>query len=516
MASIPLPALHINPPAPPENPLDQYARLMQLKNQQQMAPLQQQLAQQQVQAGALENQKAQLQMKDQQAMTAAMQQWSQKASTPAASTAPGMTGGPPAPAAPSMPDYDNLIDLAKKHGASFSAIQGLQKSVLDMKEKAATIAKDDAQTGTDNANALKTKNGMLIDAMTGVMNLPDDQLAPGLLSAAQELAGKGLLDPPHMQMAQQLAQSGDPAAIRKTLTAQIAGMGGFSKLLDEAQKQAELKKTQGASDPNSPFYAPSAASVALGTAPGAAQIQAGEVKQAAKKASAEAAARQPYEMSLARQRQALSQGDPNAAGQLLVSGDATLSELKSRGATPDFIARALFAAKQQSGGKYNAAAADAQFSTAKSEDNVKFFGSAKSLTDKGGTLDQLAETAKKIPQNQFPVLNSLEDWTKEAAGSGPLAEYAARVLGVADDYAKVMGGGSGSDTSRLQAANLISKKLSAEGREGAINGIRGSVNSQMTSRIGKNPYLARMYGDAAPTAGTQSSDPFAQFGGKAH
>jgi hypothetical protein len=45
-------------------------------------------------------------------------------------------------------------------------------------------------------------------------------------------------------MAQQLAQSGDPTAIRKQLTAQIAGMGGFNKLLDDAQKQTQLQISQ--------------------------------------------------------------------------------------------------------------------------------------------------------------------------------------------------------------------------------------------------------------------------------
>jgi hypothetical protein len=235
----------------------------------------------------------------------------------------------------------------------------------------------------------------------------------------------------------------------------------------------------------------------MGTAPGATQIQAGEAKQAGAKAASEAAARQPYEMSLARQRQALSQGDPNAAAQLLVNGDATLSELKARGATPDFIARTLFAAKQMSGGKYNAQAADAQYNVARSEDNVKFFGSANSLIDPGGTLDQLQQAGNNIPHGQLPALNTLADWQKLATGNGPLSHYAATALGVADDYSKVMGGGQGSDSSRLQALNLIKANASEEGRGGAVTGIRDAVVSQTKSRIGNNPVLERMYGSPA-------------------
>jgi hypothetical protein len=237
----------------------------------------------------------------------------------------------------------------------------------------------------------------------------------------------------------------------------------------------------------------------MGTAPGAQQIQQGEVKQAAAKAGAEESARMPGEMALARQRQALSQGDPNAAAQLLVNGDATLSELKSRGATPEFIANTLNAAHQLSGGQYNAQSADAQYSVAKSPANVAFFGSAKSLTDKGGTLDQLAQAAKTIPSNQIPAFNSIADWEKAATGSGPLAKYASLALGVADDYSKVMGGGQGSDTSRLQALNLVGAKMSPEQRAGSIEGIRGAVGSQLGSRIGQNPVLQRMYGDQGKT-----------------
>jgi hypothetical protein len=257
----------------------------------------------------------------------------------------------------------------------------------------------------------------------------------------------------------------------------------------------------------------------MGTAPGAAQIQAGEVKQAGRKAKAEAAARQPYEMQLAAQRQALSQGDPRAAAQLLIDGDATLGELKARGSTPGFIARTLHEARRLSGGKYNAQAAEANFNVAKSPANVAFFGSAKSLVDPGGTLDQLADAGRNLPSSSLPALNTLADWEQAARGSGPLAKYASTAIGVADDYAKVMGGGQGSDTSRLQALNLIKANASPEGRAGAIEGIRGAVLSQTNSRIGGNPVLKRMYGDiSSGTHDGQSSsnDPFAQFGGKAH
>ena len=217
----------------------------------------------------------------------------------------------------------------------------------------------------------------------------------------------------------------------------------------------------------------------------------------------------PGEMALARQKQVLSQGDPQAAAQLLVNHDATLSELKSRGATPEFIGQALTAAHQLSGGKYNAQQADAEFQVAKSPTNVAFFGSARSLTDQGGTLDQLSAAGKDLPGGLIPAFNSIADWEKAATGSGPIAKYASLALGVADDYSKVMGGGQGSDTSRLQALKLVGASQSPDQRVASVEGIRGAVGSQMNSRIGKNPVLQRMYGDAEsgptqPAAGGSS------------
>jgi hypothetical protein len=316
---------------------------------------------------------------------------------------------------------------------------------------------------------------------------------------------------------------GDPAKIRQGLDQFSKTYLAQSEIAQQAHQQAmteqahaEAQKIRASTDPGSPLYSPSPAAVAMGTAPGASQIQAGEAKLAGQKAGAEAAARQPYELSLARQRQALSQGDPNAAAQLLVSGDATLSELKARGATPDFIANTLNAAHQLSGGKYNAQSADAQFSVAKSPTNVAFFGSAKSLTDKGGTLDQLAAAAKDIPGGLIPAFNSIADWEKAATGSGPIAKYASLALGVADDYSKVMGGGQGSDSSRMQALNLVGAKQSPEQRAGSISGIRGAVGSQTNSRIGNNPVLKRMYGDAesasAPKVGDTKTFPNGKIG----
>lgn len=185
-------------------------------------------------------------------------------------------------------------------------------------------------------------------------------------------------------------------------------------------------------------------------------------------------------------------GDPIAAGHLLATGQVAPNEITT-GRNSAFAVQAFSAAKKENP-NFNAQQAQANFDVAKSPTNVGFFGSAKSLTDPGGSLDQLEAAAKDIPNGKIPVFNSIADAQKAAMGSGPIAKYAAIALLVADDGAKVAGGGVGSDTGREQFLKLIPTNASPDARKGAVQGIRGGVDSQMTSRIGDNSVLRSMYG----------------------
>jgi hypothetical protein len=491
MATIPLVALDVKQQQQPDT-LDKFAQLQQIKAsqqqqaiQQQEAPLRMQQLQQGVDSGGVQLQQQQQALKDQQATTTAMQQWDGK-------------------------DINALYPLILKNGGSGNAVVGLKSKVLEQQQAAATAFKNTQDGGLALVTATKAKGDLIAGALsplTDATKVPDAQLAQTLTSTVQDLVSKQLLDPQHAQAATQLLQSGNPQQIRTGIDQFVKTGMAQSQILQDAhteaqtaQAKAEADKIHASTDPTSPLYSPSPAAVAMGTAPGAQQIQAGEVKQAAAKAGAEENARMPGEMALARQRQVLSQGDPNAAAQLLVNGDATLGELKARGATPEFIEKTLTAAHQISGGKYNAQAAEADFQVAKSPAQVAFFGSAKSLTDPGGTLEQLGNAGKLLPQSQVKALNTIADWEKAATSNGPLAHYAATALGVADDYAKVMGGGVGSDSSRQAALDLAKANAGPNARAGAIQGIRDSVNSQVNSRIGNNAVLGRMYGSPASSS----------------
>lgn len=491
MGSIPLPALSVQTPQPQQsNPLQQYAQLMQLRQQQQNAPLQQQALQQQVQNGALEGQQKQLQLQnaqqgeqDQQALRALASDPSNK----------GKTVG-------------ELADIAFHDGKiAPQTYSSLKKADIEQRTSLASL--DEKQLAVADAS-----HKQLQGVYDSVMDMTPEQVQqnwPSIAEAANSVHGNTQfhLDPAQPMTKEQLQSAGPMLAMQRTYIDEANERKAKQSTAAKAQADADKSNAEVSFYQNPSAHPGGAPGVPVETVqqadwlskhPGKGPADFA-VSQAAAKAGAEESARMPGEMALARQRQALSQGDPNSAAKLLVSGDATLSELKARGATPEFIQNTLNAAHQLSGGKYNAQAADAQFQVAKSAENTKFFGSANSLTDKGGTLDQLAAAGKAIPGNQVPAFNSIADWEKAATGSGPLAKYAATALGVADDYSKVMGGGSGSDTSRLQALNLIKSNASPEARSAAIQGIRGAVSSQTKSRIGNNDVMKRMYSSAADT-----------------
>lgn len=203
----------------------------------------------------------------------------------------------------------------------------------------------------------------------------------------------------------------------------------------------------------------------------------------------------------ARADQLAKQGDPNAAGKALANGDLTLADLRTRQTTADFILQATEAAKKIDS-TYNPADEVNFEHIAKSPMNAVFMASARSLLEKGGTIDQLSDWGKKIPDNSLPVLNTWQDWKDLSLGKGPLAGYAALVLGAADDYGKVMGGGTASDSARDAALHLFAAAQTPEQRMDAIRGTLGGVGSQFNARVGKNKFIAREYGDFERSAFT--------------
>lgn len=211
--------------------------------------------------------------------------------------------------------------------------------------------------------------------------------------------------------------------------------------------------------------------------------------------------------------QAAKQGDPVAAGKALADGTLTLADLKTRGVTPKFILDVTNAAKRFKP-DYNPADENIAEQVAKSPQASQFFGSANSLTSKGGTLDQVVDQGKNLPDLKLPLFNKAADVISYASGHKEVQAYLMTALGAADDYAKVVGGGQPSEHMQMLIFNKLTAANNQGTRKAVTDAMRGSVNSQVESRIGKNQFLNRLYGYTLPqnqkgggTADTSAFDP---------
>jgi len=490
MASIPLPALDIRPP---ENPLDTYAKALSVKSMLQGQQTQQ-LEQQQARLGIQQSQTA---LADQKAMTSAMTEWDGK-------------------------DPDNLPSLVLKNGGSANAVFNVRKQLLDQKKTLSDIAAADATTNSKNLESLKTRNDQIAGSLETLTDVSDDKLPVEAKRTVNGMVADGLIDSNHAQELGAFIDSNatNPQALRQGIDHYAKMHMGYSALADQAQKSSEVYKNvqQGnlakaeamqkgspltAMEQDPTWFTPEKLPATIAYL----QSKSGDTSDPVNQARAtrllgiaEVSKQQQLAMDYSKKAndQAIQDGDPIAAAKLLVDGTVAPSQIISA-RKPEFAQKAFTAAAQMQPG-WTAQTADADFKVASSPANVAFFGSAKSLIDKGGTLDQLAAAAKDIPDGKIPVFNNIMDAAKAAAGSGPIAKYASILLGVTDDYAKVMGGGVGTDSGRTQALSLAPAQASPEQRAAAIEGIRGSVTSQLNSRIGSNPVMRKMYGDnMAPT-----------------
>jgi hypothetical protein len=89
---------------------------------------------------------------------------------------------------------------------------------------------------------------------------PDGQLPQAVMSTAQDLIHKGLLDPQHAQAAEQLAQSGNPMQMRQQLSMMQKSFMGQSAQMDAAAKQAqtdEARSTTAKNNAETNYYAQS-------------------------------------------------------------------------------------------------------------------------------------------------------------------------------------------------------------------------------------------------------------------
>lgn len=471
MASIPLPALHVNPPAEQPNLLQMAAQVYGIKNAQQ----EQQVRAQQIQAAQQENRQRQIQMDQTQAVNDAYH----------GSLTVDESGNPKI-------DTGKLSQSLAESGHG-NAVPGILKNITDYQKSSADLQETQSKVQTAASDSLGYLGAAIKQANY------DPHLAD--LMIEQRLKTPGI----PAQESQRLTQirgaiQQDPNAL-KNMVDQMVAQSPKQQEFASSEKVANIRANSGVEVKEMNDFV---AHPPAGYHPSPLGFQKYKQDQARESEISKETdprvirSKMNLQASEAQIQQNIKDGSPKDAGVLLAGGVAAPSEIKAQ-RSPSFFIQSVNEARKIDP-SYNPQKAEADFAIAKSPENTRFFGSANSLINKGGTLDQLAAAGKDIPDGKIPVFNTIADAEKAATGSGPISKYAAVALGVADDYSKVMGGGTGSDSSREQALKLISANLSPDGRTQAIEGIRGAVGSQTESRVGNNKVLKLMYGKQSPVA----------------
>lgn len=198
-----------------EDPLQQYGRVLAIRQAQQNQQYNQQAQPLQIQGEQQRLAIEQQQIADTKALTQAMQNWDGKS-------------------------LDELPSAVLKAGGSANAVFSLQKQILAQHKELSDIAKNDAETGSKNLETLKGKNDLLLGKLQTVNGASDAELPQALMNAAQEAAQSGLLDPQHMQSVQQMAQL-PPQQLRQALSVYEKSLMGSQAQLEAVKKQAEAR-----------------------------------------------------------------------------------------------------------------------------------------------------------------------------------------------------------------------------------------------------------------------------------
>ena len=136
------------------------------------------------------------------------------------------------------------------------------------------------------------------------------------------------------------------------------------------------------------------------------------------------------------------------------------------------------------------------------------------MTEPNGAIDIASRAASKLPKMNSKTSNQVFNVAKTEFGDSALTDFHTAMLGLADEYSKVMGGGVSSDTGRQQALDILKANYSRGQLAGAVQIMRSDIAARKKAIIGKNRYLLQEYGDDQSGQNQNAPDPFAAFGGK--
>jgi hypothetical protein len=200
----------------------------------------------------------------------------------------------------------------------------------------------------------------------------------------------------------------------------------------------------------------------------------------------------------------IDEGDPKAASDMIKAGLMAPSQVLGRvGASRPFQQAVI----RELGGSTNLMKAEAQYRYAENPQTQNTLNMIQAMNDKGGSIEIAQTQFNAIPgkiDNQ--AWNKIVQGTQTQFGGKDIVGFRTAMLGLADEYSKVMGGGVSSDTGRKQALDLIGEAYSKGQGARAIDVIHQDIAARKKAIVGDNPTLQAMFPDA-PLPKTSTKTP---------
>jgi hypothetical protein len=143
------------------------------------------------------------------------------------------------------------------------------------------------------------------------------------------------------------------------------------------------------------------------------------------------------------------------------------------------------------------------FDIAQAQNDYKYAGNPQTqntlkmingMAEPGGAISIATNAAQKLPSLNSQTLNKVFNAGATEFGSTQATNFHTAMLGLADEYSKVMGGGISSDTGRQQSLDILKAAYSKGQIQGAISTMQQDINARRTALVGGNRYLMRQFG----------------------
>jgi hypothetical protein len=124
-----------------------------------------------------------------------------------------------------------------------------------------------------------------------------------------------------------------------------------------------------------------------------------------------------------------------------------------------------------------------------------------------GELAIAVNASKALPQLNSSLLNKVFNITETQFGSDAVTNFHTAMIGFSDLYAKVMGGGVGTDALRQSAMDVLKDGYSHGQIAGSIKVLQQQIEARRDQMIGNNPYLRKQFGGSTPARASNTASP---------